>query len=423
MTESLRTLVSDKERLIEQIPGVVLVGYWRADGSRTFEYVSPQSTTILGVEPERFVADPDRFFAHVHPDDRDGFRTAVRDRAIAGRDPLATEFRFIRPDGEEVWLRVEASVVNADECEHRVQAVLFDITAAKQAELARKRLEVELRLAQKLEAVGQLAAGVAHEINTPIQFIGDSVRFLREAVDEMFELTTAYRSLLFGDEAISREERQRRAADAEQDSDLEYLADRVPQAFDRAVYGIERVASIVRAMRQFAHPTTERAPIDINEAIRTTLIVATNEYKYVADIDLELGDLPLVTANAGDLHQVFLNLVVNAARAVDQNPRLRSTRLILLPPSRPTTRGTPGSLPCCPNRFASRASTTRSRRCSVAPPRLRGPRPSSTGKNRRPKVASSWPRTTRSTRSPRAACFKSSGTRSTSPKMGGPRST
>jgi two-component system, NtrC family, sensor kinase len=128
-----------------------------------------------------------------------------------------------------------------------------------------------------------------------------------------------YRSLLFGDAAIGREERQRRAADAEQDADLEYLAERVPQAFDRAVYGIDRVAAIVRAMRQFAHPTTERAPIDVNEAIQTTLIVATNEYKYVADVDLELGDLPLVTANAGDLHQVFLNLIVNAAHAIESS--------------------------------------------------------------------------------------------------------
>src|SRR5581483_5791539 len=106
---------------------------------------------------------------------------------------------------------------------NRVQAVLFDITAAKEAELARKRLELELHLAQKLEAVGQLAAGVAHEINTPIQFIGDSVRFLKEAVDDMFALANVYRGLLNSDEPIDREERQRRAAAAEEEADLEYM--------------------------------------------------------------------------------------------------------------------------------------------------------------------------------------------------------
>ena len=91
----------------------------------------------------------------------------------------------------------------------------------------------------------------------------------------------------------------------------------MPPAFERALEGIERVASIVRAMRAFAHPSTERALIDVNEGIQTTLIVAKNEYKYVADIELELGELPQVMANAGDLNQVFLNLIVNAAHAIE----------------------------------------------------------------------------------------------------------
>jgi two-component system, NtrC family, sensor kinase len=101
------------------------------------------------------------------------------------------------------------------------------------------------------------------------------------------------------------EERRRRAVLAEDDADLDYLSERLPPAFERALDGIARVSSIVGAMREFAHPSTKRAPIDVNAGIRTTLIVAKNEYKYVADIELELGDLPLVMANAGDLNQVF----------------------------------------------------------------------------------------------------------------------
>jgi signal transduction histidine kinase len=214
-----------------------------------------------------------------------------------------------------------AALVYSDRGLHRVQAVLFDITAAKQAELERERLELDLRLAQKLEAVGSLAAGVAHEINTPVQFIGDSVTFLKEAVDELLRLTNVYHELLHTDEQIDKEERQRRAVAAEQESDLEYLTERVPPAFERALEGIQRVSTIVRAMRQFAHPSSQRAPIDVNEGLQTTLIVATNEYKYVADIELDLGDLPLVMANAGDLNQVFLNLIVNAAHAIGSKVR------------------------------------------------------------------------------------------------------
>jgi PAS domain S-box-containing protein len=316
LTESLRALVSERDRLIEQIPGVVIVGAWYPDGSRTFEYVSRLSTTVLGIGPDEFVRDPDLFFEHLHPDDRELFRTAVRERASAGRDPLRIETRFIRPDDEIIWLRVEAAVVSADGPGHRVQALLFDITATKQAELERERLERELQLAQKLEAVGQLAAGVAHEINTPIQFIGDSVRFLKAAVDELLTINSVYHELLHTDEAIEGEERRQRIAQAEGEADFDYVTSRVPQAFERALYGVERVAAIVRAMRQFAHPATERSPTDVNDAIRTTLVVATNEYKYVADVDLDLGDLPLLTANAGDLNQVFLNLIVNAAHAI-----------------------------------------------------------------------------------------------------------
>ena len=321
MTQSLRDLVSEKDRLVEQIPGVVMVFDAHADGSRRFVFVSRQCETILGVEPSAFLSDARRFTEHVHGEDRERLRVAILEPAVAGRDPLPAEFRFVRPDGREVWLREVAALVYSDRGLHRVQAVLFDITAAKQAELERERLELDLRLAQKLEAVGSLAAGVAHEINTPVQFIGDSVTFLKEAVDELLRLTNVYHELLHTDEQIDKEERQRRAVAAEQESDLEYLTERVPPAFERALEGIQRVSTIVRAMRQFAHPSSQRAPIDVNEGLQTTLIVATNEYKYVADIELDLGDLPLVMANAGDLNQVFLNLIVNAAHAIGSKVR------------------------------------------------------------------------------------------------------
>ncbi|MGO9792150.1 MAG: sensor histidine kinase, partial [Solirubrobacteraceae bacterium] len=285
--------------------------------ARKYLYVSPRSATMLGVEPLEFLQDPRRFTNHVHVEDRDLQRAAIVKPAAAGRDPLPVELRWCRPDGNEIWLREEAAIIHADGRVHRVQAVLFDITAAKQAERERERLELDLRLAQKLEAVGQLAAGIAHEINTPVQFIGDSIRFLKEANDELMTLTSTYRELLHSLQPIDHAERQRRALAAEEESDLDYLTERVPAAFARAMDGVERVAVIVRAMRQFAHPCTDRSPTDINEGIQTTLIVSKNEYKYLADIELDLGELPLIMANAGDLNQVFLNLIVNAAHAIE----------------------------------------------------------------------------------------------------------
>jgi signal transduction histidine kinase len=177
--------------------------------------------------------------------------------------------------------------------------------------------DLERGHAQKLESVGRLAAGIAHEINTPIQFIGDSVYFLRDAIVTLVQLLEKYRTLTAEGLITIPEEILVSIIHAEEEADVSYLIDHVPGAIDRALEGVRRVAGIVQAMREFAHPDqVEMSPADINRALRSTLEVTRNEYKYVAEVESEFGEIPYVVCHIGDLNQVFLNLLVNASHAI-----------------------------------------------------------------------------------------------------------
>jgi two-component system NtrC family sensor kinase len=167
-----------------------------------------------------------------------------------------------------------------------------------------ERMEIELRLAQKLEAVGRLAAGVAHEINTPVQFIGDSVHFLREAYDEVrAEVTRLASDPSTGNPGVT--------------ADLSYFDAEAPKAFTRVVEGVARIGRIVRAMKSFAHDGHgERGIFDINLGLETTLEIANGEFRQVADTDLDLAELPPVYCQGDQINQVLLNLIVNGAHAI-----------------------------------------------------------------------------------------------------------
>ena len=172
----------------------------------------------------------------------------------------------------------------------------FDITERKVA---------EQRLAQgeHLESIGRLAAGVAHEINTPIQYLNDSVFFIREAMQDLLAHNAKLAAML--------------PAGAADDENIEDLQRELPPALDRVVDGLGRIAEIVRSMKEFSHvDQREMSRVDLNRAINSTLIIARSEYKYVADVETDFKEIPQVTCHGGQINQVVLNLVVNAAHAI-----------------------------------------------------------------------------------------------------------
>jgi PAS domain S-box-containing protein len=297
--------------LLTHIQAIVIL----VDPNGVVSYTSPSVTRWLGYEAEELLGEALTVISH--PEDAQALASACEQSVPAA--PLSLNHRLMTKDGIWRWLDSTLVCLREDALVGAVLLVGRDVTERVALEEERDRLEFDRRVSHHLEAVGHLAAGIAHEINTPLQFVGDSVTFLKEAVDELLGLTASYRDALYSEAPIPVEQRRIAMREAEERADVEYLCERIPAAFARTSDGIARVRSIVQAMKRFSHAaTTEVAPADINEAIETTLAVCRNEYKYVANVTVDLGDLPDVTCNIGELNQVFLNLIINAAQAIEE---------------------------------------------------------------------------------------------------------
>ncbi|MEP7048936.1 MAG: PAS domain-containing sensor histidine kinase [Pseudomonadota bacterium] len=197
----------------------------------------------------------------------------------------------------------------------RVAQEALETAYTKLQDEAERRLllERELRLAQKLEGIGQLAAGIAHEINTPMQYVGDNVAFLERAFGKIAEHLTVMETAL----EAAGEEARALVDTSKAQLKLGYLLANTPKALRDSKVGIQHVSSIVRAMKSFAHvDQDEKVPGDVNQAIQDTLMVAQSEYKSHAVVETDLGGLPQIMCFPGRLNQVLLNLVVNAAHAI-----------------------------------------------------------------------------------------------------------
>ena len=228
--------------------------------------------------------------------------------------PCISTFRLQSAYGDREFNIVLYPLVEEQRTGGRAVIMVEDLTEKLQ-------MERELLQAQKLETIGQLAAGIAHEINTPIQFVGDNIQFLGDAFADLKELFNHLSNEIgiLPDNKVNSSLKQR-FTEAREAADLDFLFEEIPKTITQSLEGTGRVASIVRAMREFSHPgESEKVPTDINRVVESTIIVSRNEWKYVAEITTDLAaGLPVVPCLPGELNQVLVNLIVNSAHAIEQ---------------------------------------------------------------------------------------------------------
>jgi PAS domain S-box-containing protein len=294
----IRDALREAERRLSTATEAGNIGLWEICYQDRSLWLSDRWWSMLGYDPGEMPPTFETVESLMHPDDRPTVLHAMERHRI-GLDPgLDYELRMRCKDGAWRWINSKGRAIErADDGRAlRVSGVHIDIHDRKQAQL-------HLATADRLESVGRLAAGVAHEINTPVQYVNDSVYFIRDGVKELI-------ASVKGQQATGQ-------AVPEAAPDLPYLLEHLPAALDRAIDGLARIAEIVQSMKEFSHADQEAmCPVDLKRAILSTLVVARSEYKYVARLETDLADLPEVICHGSQIGQVVLNLVVNAAHAI-----------------------------------------------------------------------------------------------------------
>ena len=318
--KNAETALRESEERLMCVVKAAQDGIVMMDDDGTVTLWSPAAERITGFDAIEAVGkDLHQLLApcRLHAD----LQAAVRSWQGTGRGNAlgkTLEVPCLRKDKTEIPVELSLSAVQRNGHWTAV-GIIRDISERKRVEMERDRMGVMLRQAQKLESIGQLAAGIAHEINTPTQYVGDNTRFFKDAFADVQRVLHAYEQLYTACKQVAVLPELLQKVDSEvQAADMDYISSEIPKAIVQTLEGVDRVATIVRAMKDFSHPgTKEKLPTDIHKAIESTLTVCRHEYKYVAEVTTDFDPfLPPVPCFRGDINQVIMNLIVNAAHAI-----------------------------------------------------------------------------------------------------------
>lgn len=322
-------LVRDNARLkylIANTPAIIYTSVPTGDFKMTF--VSANAKRMLGYEPSEMVADPNFWFNHIHPDDAPNIFSSLALVFVEGQRTY--EYRFKASDGRYLWMHDSLRLIYDDHGNPlEVVGSLTNITDRKLMEEALQRegeeqmrlinqlreTQAQLLQSEKMASIGQLAAGVAHEINNPVGFVNSNMGALKNYVESLLDLVTVYDQIFT---KLPQTESVRADLDAAREqADLEFMRDDVTDLVRESMDGLKRVRDIVQSLKDFSHVgETEWQMTDLHHGLDSTLNIAHNEFKYKATVEKHYGDLPLVKCLASQINQVFMNLIVNASHAI-----------------------------------------------------------------------------------------------------------
>jgi signal transduction histidine kinase len=280
------------------------------------------TTAYQNIQQARFITERNNAEEALH------IQTIELEQEVAERqmaqEALQEQANLLKEEAEKRQEAQEELEVLNENLEQRVQERTTELSE-KNAEVQQayedlKKVQGQLLQQDKMASVGQLAAGVAHEINNPMGFIISNLGSLGKYVEKLTAYLEADEKVLTGCDPAIRE----MAAQERQKYKIDHICRDMPELISESSDGAQRVRQIVQDLKSFSRVDgTQFATADINEGLDSTLSIAWNELKYKATVSKEYGQLPYVWCNMGQLNQVFLNILVNAAHAIEDQGQIR----------------------------------------------------------------------------------------------------